>query len=197
MSLNFSSNHICILKEQLTSKIQRHLWHYESCNEKDKFWMMIKLKTDISSISRTLIFYSSLIKAPCWAEHQAFAKCNAVSCHSYGFILLFLLFYARMLVVSWSNIYINNHTLGMQTLMNLNDTALVYINEVMEYFISTSWNMDNFPQNFTQQPCPPVWPTGIVDSLLTSRKHDFRGIIERPKLFIPEGILKWLCDNDL
>mgnify|MGYP001859970063 CR=1 FL=1 len=39
----------------------------------------------------------------------------------------------------------------MQTLMNLNDTALVYINEVMEYFISTSWNMDNFPQNFTQQ----------------------------------------------
>lgn len=57
--------------------------------------------------------------------------------------------------------------------------------------------MNNFSQNFTRQPPPPMWPIKIVHYLLTSRKHDLQGMIERPELFILEERVKGLCDDNL
>lgn len=57
--------------------------------------------------------------------------------------------------------------------------------------------MNNFSQNFIRQPPPPVRPIKIVHYLLTSRKHDLQGMIERPELFILEERAKGLCDDNL
>lgn len=47
-----------------------------------------------------------------------------------------------------------------------------------------------------QQPPPSMWPIKILHYLLTSRKHDLQGTIERQELLILERV-KELCNNNL
>lgn len=112
---------------------------------------------------------------------------------------LFILIYATTLILRKTNLT----TLFAPHWRNANFHeskkyhADVHINKVMKYFISTSWSMNNFSQNFTWQPPPLMWPIKTVHYLSASRKWDLQRMIEMPELFILEERVKGLCDNNL